>query len=217
MKKVIFTAIICAVTASAVVIIPDMMIKSLPTAKNVSVQKVEYTEKYELTGNIVKNVKDGSMYVKAYASEKEISKIAIGQTAEITVDAFPNCVYSGIFSHIADFASAKQIGNITKTVIEVRIDIVTPDDRLKPGYTANTAIILSEPEEMMLVPYEIINQDENGEYVYVLEENRAVKRYIETGAELSDGIEIISGIESSDSIINPDKTYNEGDMIMIVE
>ena len=117
MKKVIFTAIVCFITAASVAIIPDMMIKSFPTAKNVSIQKVEHTEKYELTGNIVKDAKDGGMYVKVYASEKEISNIAIGQTAEITGDAFPDCIYSGTVSYIADFATAKQIGNLTKTVI----------------------------------------------------------------------------------------------------
>ena len=92
-----------------------------------------------------------------------------------------------------------------------------PDNRLKPGYTAKTSIILSEPEMMTLVPYEIINQDENGEYVYLLENNKAVKRYIQTGAELSEGIEIISGIKNGDYLINPVENCTEGDMILIVE
>ena len=217
MKKVILTAVICAITSVSVAVIPDMMIKSFPTAKNVSVQKVEYTEKFELIGNIVKNAKDGGMYVKAYASEKDISNIYIGQTAEITGEAFPNRIYSGSVAYIADYASAKQIGNVTKTVVEVRIDIVSPDEKLKPGYTANTTIILSEPEIMKVVPYEIINQDEIGEYIFVLEDNKAIKRYIETGLELSEGIEILSGIEPDDYIIFPDEICTEGDTVLIVE
>ena len=217
MKKVLFTAVVCAISAFSVIVIPDMLIKSYPTAKNVSVQKVEHTDIYELNGSIVKNAKDGGMYVKVYATEKEISNISIGQRAEITGEAFPDCVYTGEVSYIADFASVKQIGNLSKTVIEIRVNITSPDEHLKPGYTAVTSIILSEPEEMTILPYEIISEDESGEFVYILEDNKAQKRYIKTGKELIDGIEVISGIDSNDYIINPDETCNEGDTVLIVE
>lgn len=217
MKKIICTAVVFAVTAAAVALIPDMLIESYPTARNVSVEKIEHTDKYELTGSIVKNTKDGGMYVRAYASEKEISRIFTGQKAEITGDAFPDCVYSGEVSYIADFASVKQLGNTAKTVIEIRVDIISPDERLKPGYTANTSIMLSEPEIMSVVPYDTVDYDDNGDFVYVLEDNKAVKRYVKTGQELAEGIEIISGISTGDRIIIPDETCSEGDTVLIVE
>lgn len=217
MKKVVITAIVCALSAVSVIVIPDMLIKSYPTAKNISVQKVEHTDTYELNGSIVKNAKDGGMYVKAYATEKEISNIMLGQKAEITGDAFPDCIYTGEVSYIADFASVKQVGNLSKTVIEIRVDIISPDEHLKPGYTAVTSIILSEPEIMTILPYEIVNSDDNGDFVYVLEENKAKKRYIETGKELVNGIEVVAGITVNDYVIKPDETCSEGDTVLIVE
>lgn len=217
MRKVIIAAAVCAVTAVSVVLIPDMMIQSYPTAKNVSIEKISYTDTFEIEGSIVKNAKDDKMYVKAFADEKDIADIYIGQKAEITGKAFSDCIYSGEVSYIADFASTRQFGNLSRTVVEVHIDIISPDERLKPGYTASSTIILSDTEIIDIVPYEIIEQDDNGEFVYVLENNIAEKRYIKTGRELVNGIEIISGIKNTDIIIKPTDLLEEGDTVLIEE
>jgi hypothetical protein len=56
------------------------------------------------------------------------------------------------------------------------------------------------------LPYEAIGQDENNrEYLYVIQEGRAVKRLIVTGRELSDCVEILAGATDGEPVIlNPD-------------
>ena len=217
MKKVIITAVVCAVTAYSVIAIPDMMIESIPTAKSVAVKKIEHTEQLELTGTLVKSAANDSMYVRAYASEKDISKLHIGQQAEITGDGFPNCIYDGEISYIAEYAIVKQIGNSSHTVVEVKIDIINPDDNLKAGFTAETTIQLSEPHTMTVVPYEALEQDEKGEFVYILNNNKAEKCYVKTGKELSEGVEILLGLTEESYVIEPAEDCSEGTPVFIEE
>ena len=97
----------------------------------------------------------------------------------------------------------------------MKIAINNPDDNLKAGYTANAKIMLSEPITMTVVPYEAVNQDDKGEYVYILEENKAVRRYVTTGYELSDGIEVTSGLSSGDYVITVDENYSDGKVVLV--
>ena len=94
-------------------------------------------------------------------------------------------MYIGTVDRISDTASKVQFGNVQKTAVEVKIKIDSPDDILKQGYTASVKLITSEPSTMSLVPYEAVNQDDNGEYVYILRDGKAEKLYVETGAEVS--------------------------------
>ena len=118
-------------------------------------------------------------------------------------------------SFISDYATTVQKGSYSQTVVEVKIAINNPDDNLKAGYTANAKIMLSEPITMTVVPYEAVNQDDKGEYVYILEENKAVRRYVTTGYELSDGIEVTSGLSSGDYVITVDENYSDGKVVLV--
>lgn len=214
MKKIIITAVVCAVTAGCLLALPEYIFENIPTAKSVKVQKIEYTDTLELTGNIVKNAADGEVSVVAYVGEKDISSVRSGQTAEITGDAFPDCVYTGTVSYIADYAAVKPNGAAAKPVIEVKIAIDNPDDRLKAGYTATARLATSDAETVTVVPYEAVDQDENGEFVYVLENNTAVRRYIVTGQELADGVEVRSGLLDGDFVITVESDYDGGRVLV---
>ena len=63
MKKIIIAAVVCAVTVSAILSVPNIIIKSIPTAKSVTVQKIEHTDILELNGSIVKNARTGEMTI----------------------------------------------------------------------------------------------------------------------------------------------------------
>ena len=215
MKKIIVTAALCLAVTGVLLEIPDLYMKSIPTVKSVSVKKIEYEDTLELNGSIVKNAANGEMSVVAYVGEKDISLVREGQSAEITGDAFPDCVYTGEVSEIAENAVLQSKGGIQKSVVEVRISIDCPDKNLRAGYTAAAKLRVSDPETITIVPYEAVKQDDDGEYVYILENNAAVKKYIATGRELSDGIEVTYGIDASDRVINVEDESDEGKTVFV--
>lgn len=66
--------------------------------------------------------------------------------------------------------------------------------------TADVRFQLSDPRKICVLPYNAIGQDEEGEYVYLLEDGAAVKHKIFTGAEFSDGTEVIKGATINDKV-----------------
>ena len=216
-KLAIGTITVCGLVTAGLLAAPKMVLKSVPTATVVKVEKVEHVDTVSLSGTIMKNITKDETYVQTFVPEQDISRVELGQIAEITGDAFPDMVFRGSVDRISDTASKVQFGNVQKTAVEVKIKIDSPDDILKQGYTASVKLITSEPSTMSLVPYEAVNQDDSGEYVYILRDGRAEKLYIETGAELSGGIELKTPIYDSEKIITVDELVENGGAVKLSE
>lgn len=216
-KYAVLMMAVCAFMTAGLIAAPKMVLKSVPTATIVKIEKVEYVDTVSLSGTVIKNTVKNEVYVQAYVPEQDISKVALGQSAEITGDAFPDTVYSGTVDRIADSAAAVQFGNVRKTAVEVRISIENPGETLKQGYTASVKIITSEPSVMSIVPYEAVNQDDYGEFVYILKNGSAEKLYIETGAELSDGIELKTPVSETLKLITVDELVENGGAVKLAE
>lgn len=214
-KKAVRAVLICGAAAAALIAAPHIFIKESPEAAIVNVSRFEYSDSVSLTGTILKN-KD-SVYVQVFVPEQDISRVQLGQSAEITGDAFPEKMYGGTVDKIADTAIRVQSGNLTQTAVEVTVSIDDTDGILKSGYTASVKLITSEPNMMTVVPYEAVNQDSGGEYVYVLRDGRAYKRYVTTGMELSEGLELKTVLAENEEIITVDELSENGVSVKITE
>ena len=179
-KKSLWAIIVCGTVAAGLIAVPNIFIKDPPTAAIVNVSRFEYSDSVSVTGTILKN--SGEAFVQVFVPEQDISRVELGQTAEITGDAFPEKMYAGTVEEIADTAIRVQSGNVSQTAVEVTVKIDETDDTLKQGYTASVKLITSEPSMMTVVPYEAVNQDTGGEYVYVLREGRQALRHHRHGA-----------------------------------
>ena len=142
-----------------------------------------------------------SLVLTAAVSELNISRIYTGQPVKFTCSSYPDDEFTGTVARIAAAARSQYSGAVLETVVDVLITPDDPDPRLKSGMTADVRFQLSDPRKICVLPYEAIGQDEEGEYVYILENNTAVKRKIFTGAEFSDGTEIVKGAAAADRVI----------------
>lgn len=207
-KKALRAVLICGAVTAGLIAAPHIFVKEPPTAAIVNVSRFEYSDSVSLTGTVLKN--SGDAYVQVFVPEQDISRVALGQTAEITGDAFPEKMYGGTVEEIADAAIRVQSGSISQTAVEVTVKIDDTDEILKQGYTASVKLITSEPSMMTVVPYEAVNQDNGGEYVYVLRDGRAYKRYVTTGRELSEGLELKTVLAKNEEIITVDELSENG-------
>jgi HlyD family secretion protein len=81
-----------------------------------------------------------------YVAETELSKVKLGQNAEITIDAFKDKTYTGRIIFISPEAefTPKNIQTPeerTKLVFAIKIEIPNPQFELKPGLPADAKII----------------------------------------------------------------------------
>ena len=141
-----------------------------------------------------------SLVLTSAVSELNIARIQPGQPVEFTLSAYPDDVFTGTVSKIAGSARSQYSGAVLETVVDVLISPDTTDPRLRSGLTADVRFQLSDPRKICVLPYNAIGQDEEGEYVYLLEDGAAVKDKIFTGAEFSDGTEVIKGATINDKV-----------------
>ena len=141
-----------------------------------------------------------SLVLTSAVSELNIARIQPGQPVEFTLSAYPDDVFTGTVSKIAGSARSQYSGAVLETVVDVLISPDSTDPRLRSGLTTDVRFQLSDPRKICVLPYNAIGQDEEGEYVYLLEDGAAVKHKIFTGAEFSDGTEVIKGATINDKV-----------------
>ncbi len=80
------------------------------------------------------------MQIIAAIAEADIGNVAVGQSANFTVDAYPNLQFRGRVSQIRNSPQTQQNVVIYQTIIDVN----NPDLKLRPGMTANVSVIVAE-------------------------------------------------------------------------
>ena len=107
------------------------------------------------------------MKVTVQVGEKDIAKIAVGQSANVTYPAFPDIVSQGTVTAIASVANAdSSYGGGGSVTFNVDILIESPDARLKPGMTAEVSVVTKKLDDVVMVPTMAL-MTENGENYYV--------------------------------------------------
>lgn len=143
-----------------------------------------------------------SLVVSAAVSENDIARVAEGQQVLFRCAAYPDDIFTGTVSRIASAARNQYNGAVLETVVDILVTPDEPDERLRSGLSADIEVQLSDPRKICVLPYSAIGQDEAGEYVYVYENGEAVRRNIFTGAEFSDGTEVIKGVTAQDVVFS---------------
>ncbi len=88
------------------------------------------------------------MQVDTNVSEADIGRVAVGQDATFTVDAFPQTTFRGKVTEIRNAPLTIQNVVTYDVVIQVR----NPDLKLRPGMTANASILVGHKENVLKIP-----------------------------------------------------------------
>lgn len=147
------------------------------------------------------------MQIDCNVSEADIGRVKTGQTVEFTVDAYPDTVFKGKVFQVRN--APITIQNVV--TYDVVVKVGNPDLRLKPGMTANVSMIIEAKRDILKIPNAALRfrpqgleKDKipvKGKGVWILENNRPVRKEIVTG--ISDGsfTEVISGLKEGDNVI----------------
>lgn len=106
------------------------------------------------------------MKVTVQVGEKDIAKIAVGQSANVTYPAFPDIVSQGTVTAIASVANSDAANGGGSVTFNVDILIEAPDARLKPGMTAEVSVVTEQLDDVVMVPTMAL-MTEDSEHYYV--------------------------------------------------
>lgn len=129
-----------------------------------------------------------------YVNEIDISRINTGQKVRISVDAFPDNVYTGTVREVANIG--QEIKNSGAKVFEVTINLDETDDILRPSMTTSNQIITDAYENVKYLPLEAVHTEKDKAFVYTINNE---KKYIETGTTNENHI-IVKNIEKGEKV-----------------
>jgi len=160
--------------------------------------------------------------------ENDIVLVSVGDEATIEVDALPDVKFKGEVTEIANSAKISGQGSSDqKTEFEVKIAVLDPGTRLRPGMTASAEVVTEVRENCLGVPIQSVTvrtteqlgvgkqagEKENGtprflpddegfvEVVWVVESDKASARQVKTGIQSDTHIEILEGLDESEQVV----------------
>lgn len=156
-----------------------------------------------ITTNIFQITDPSSIIFQAEVDEVDIGSVLVSQKVNVFLDSYPDLTFSGYVEKIGFTAITGTSGGTTFLV-----DISLPfseNTMFRPGMNGDAEIITQEKSDIVILSYDVIMEDDDGTYVYVLENNTPVRRPVTTGIEGDSDVEIISGVNEGEVIItNPD-------------
>ena len=136
------------------------------------------------------------VYVDVTVTKYNLDKIAIGQIADITIAGKE---YTGSITKINKKAQNNSQGTPVITA-QVRID--APDDTIFLGVEAKVIIHVDKADNVLLVPVETVNTDNSGSFCYIIKDGIVTRCNVTTGVTSDTFIEISSGLEKGDLLVN---------------
>ncbi len=129
---------------------------------------------------------------KFYANEEEVRNLKVGMTAEIE---YLGKTYIGKINEIAMAMDTYRKGFSVEALFD------NGKQELTSGLTVDIKIKTYSKPNTIIVPRNII-QNENGKFfVYVVNGEKAEKKYITTGEEEGINTEVLSGLQKGDNLV----------------
>ena len=146
-----------------------------------------------------------NMQIEVSVSEADIGKIKEGQLAEYTLDGYPNETFHGTVTQVR--ISPTTVSNVV--TYSVIVSVKNENLILKPGMTANVAIIISRHPNALCVVNQALKFTPNPDKKYdkqgiwLLSKNKLKRVVIKTGLSDDSYTEIVSN------------NVKEGDLVVI--
>lgn len=154
-----------------------------------------------------------SMQSITYVNEVDIRKVKVAQVVTIGLDAFPEKTLTGKVSKVANVG--QQRPNSDAKVFEVIILVNQSDPLLRPSMTTSNAIIAEKLQEVLYVPLEAINV-ENDSINYIHMSNGS-KQEVKLGLSNSNEVVIEMGLEKGDQVYLSIPNWSEGQAINLLD
>ena len=153
------------------------------------------------------------MAVDVQIHESYIKKIKKGQTARITLDAFPDTVMHGEVTKVAVLPdSQNRWMNPDMKVYQTEITINDTNDWIKPGMSAKVEVFVDRLEDVVYVPVQAVVPRDGRQVCYVVNGRADEPREVAIGEFNDSFIEIREGLKEGESVLlrPPQATGSEG-------
>jgi membrane fusion protein, multidrug efflux system len=123
------------------------------------------------------------------------SKVRVGQSLAVTLDAIPGKPFVGTV-----FAVNPQLDTAGRAVV-LRAQMPNRDAALKPGMFARVRLTLSDIGETIVVPEQAVSMQGEDQVMFKVVDGRAIRTKVEVGQRREGKVEILQGIAATDTVV----------------
>ncbi len=139
------------------------------------------------------------LMIDVSVSEVDVNKLAVGQETMISFAAIPTKTYKGLVTKIGNAGSSSSV------VVQfgATIQVVEPDQMVKPGFSATISIVINKVQNALLVPNLAIVTDTSGKSFILLSKNGLTTPVVvELGLKSDQYTEVKSGdLKEGDTVL----------------
>ncbi len=142
-------------------------------------------------------VNPNTLHIAAIVDQQDVVKLRNNMQAEIVFDSFPNINYQGKIYYISFAPSPGEENSYT-------IKLTLPKKilpKLRLGMGAEINIVVAGKKNALAVPFNAINSEGEKNYVFVLENGKAVKKTVVLGIESEDFVEVKRGLKEGQIVV----------------
>jgi HlyD family secretion protein len=142
-----------------------------------------------------------ALEVEVNLDETDVARVAVGQEAQVSLDAFPGVELAGEVTYIAPMAQT-QVGVV---LYPVTIRLAPADTEnpvpVRAGMTADVTIVVASKEDALLVPLRAIETEGEHAYVQRLTVGQTERVEVTLGMMTDTQVEITGGLSEGDVVI----------------
>ena len=155
--------------------------------------------------------------IRLFVAERFISRIALNQACEVTLDAWPGEIFRGSITEVSPTVDA------TSRTMEIRIGVENPGSKLKAGMFAKVRVITEEKDNVVKIPVSAVVTRFGEQFVFVSDLSDpnapvARRRTIVQGIIIDGVMEVTKGLAPGEEIVARGQTLLEdGSRINIID
>src|SRR5947208_1868816 len=148
----------------------------------------------------IANLRD--IQVELDIAQDDFAKLGQKQNGEVTLDAFPDRKYKGEIAEISPEA------NRQKATMQVKVQILDPDEFLRPEMNATVTFLADEPKGAasnsekpgIYVPSNALRDHDGKKVVFIAFNGKALRREVRVRAQRSGGV-LVDGLNGGEDVI----------------
>jgi multidrug efflux system membrane fusion protein len=184
-------------------IIAQKLIRA-PFDGQLGIRQVDLGQYVNPGGPIVSLTNLDRIFVNFTLPEQDRSLLSLGQSVEITADAFPGKTFAARLTTIEP-----QINADTRT-IKLQATLDNPQHLLLPGMFANAAVVLPPRPHVVTVPETAVDYSLYGDSVFVVKQDgtdeagkpvmKVTRTFVKTGERFDNRVAVLEGLKAGDKV-----------------
>lgn len=144
------------------------------------------------TQTIAEIINPKTIYFSASADQTEVISLKEGMKGKLVLDSYPDKTTNGYIKNISFIPKTDEVGTVYS------IKFIFPDGNsnfvYKIGMTGDLVFTTDKKNNVLYLPIKFVNTENDKNYVNIKENGKFKKKYVTTGLETDDDIEITAGL-----------------------